>query len=188
MSESLRGHFLVAGPRLRDPNFFKTAVLIFEHGDEGAMGVIINRPSSISVANAMGAHFKLPHTDDVVFVGGPVEPNALFIVHSADELSDGETPILPGLYVGTNADIFEDVVERAMCEDDGLPFRVYCGCAGWGAEQLEGELSRGDWFSVPADMDFLFDDNPYCVWERLVAKVYETHRLLPHSCDNPEWN
>ncbi len=188
MAESLRGHFLVAGPRLKDTNFFKSVVLIFEHGDEGAMGVVINRPSSICVTHALGAHFKLPQTDDVVYVGGPVEPNALFIVHSADELSDGETPILPGLYVDTNADVFEEVVERAMCDNDGLPFRVFCGCAGWGPGQLEGELARGDWLTLPADIDFLFDENPYCVWERLVARVQEEHRLLPHRCDNPEWN
>ena len=188
MPESLRGQFLIAGPRLRDPNFFKTAVLMIEHGEEGAMGVIINRPSSVSVAHALGGHFKLPHTDDVVYVGGPVEPNALFIVHSADEFSNGESPILPGLYVGTNADVFEEVVERALCEEEGLPFRVYCGCAGWASEQLESEICRGDWFSVPADMDFLFDEDPYQVWDQLVRQVYETHRLLPHTCDHPEWN
>ncbi|MCA9112826.1 MAG: YqgE/AlgH family protein, partial [Planctomycetaceae bacterium] len=114
MVDSLRGHFLIAGPRLRDTNFFKSVVLIFEHNDEGAMGVVINRPSSICVAHALGAHFKLPQTDDVVYVGGPVEPNALFIVHGTDELSEGETPILPGLYIGTNADVFRDVVEQSV--------------------------------------------------------------------------
>lgn len=188
MPESLRGHFLIAGPRLRDPNFFKTAVLMIEHSEEGAMGVIINRPLSISVANALGAHFNLPHTDDVVFWGGPVEPDALFIVHGADEYSNGDSAILPGVYIGTNADVFEEVVKRALCEEDGLPFRVYCGCAGWAPEQLDAEIRRGDWFAVPADLDCLFDNDPYDLWDQLVKKVHEIHRLLPHTCDNPEWN
>lgn len=188
MPKSLRGHFLIAGPRLRDPHFYKTAVLIIEHGAEGSMGIIINRPSSISVAHALGGHFKLPDTEDVVYVGGPVEPNQLFIVHSADEFSNGEAAILPGLYVGMSTDVFEEVVERALCEQDGLPFRVYCGCAGWAPQQLESEMLRGDWFVIPADMDYLFDDDPYEVWDRLVQKVYEAHRLLPHKCENPEWN
>ncbi len=179
---------MIAGPRLRDPNFFKTAVLMIEHGDEGALGIIINRPSSVSIANALGGHFELPHTDDVVYVGGPVEPNALFIVHSADELSNGEPPILPGIYVGTNPEVFEEVVQRALCDEDGLPFRVYCGCAGWAPEQLESEINRGDWFATPANMDSLFDDDPYEVWDELVKEVYETHRLLPHTSDHPEWN
>jgi putative transcriptional regulator len=189
MPDSLRGHYLIAGPRLRDPNFFKTAVLIIEHGDEeGAMGLVVNRPSSVSVANALAGHFDLPQTDDVVFVGGPVEPNALFILHNSAELSNGEHPIVPGIYVGTNSDVFAEVIERGLCAEGDPPFRVFCGCAGWGPGQLEGELRRGDWFTLPADLDLMFGSDPYGVWEELLERVHATHRLLPHTSVNPEWN
>ena len=123
MPESLRGHFLIAGPRLRDPNFFKTAVLIIEHSDEGAMGLVVNRPSSVTVANALAGHFDLPQTEDYVFVGGPVDPNALFIIHNAAELSGGELPIAPGVFVGTNSDVFSEVIERGLCSARS---RVHC--------------------------------------------------------------
>jgi putative transcriptional regulator len=190
MDASLRGHFLIAGPRLRDQNFFKTVVLMVEHNDEGAMGLVVNRPSSVTVANALSGHFHLPPTADVVYVGGPVEPNALFIAHGALPERSVESPVVPGLYVATNSDVFEEVVERALGGDhsEEIPFRIYCGCAGWGPQQLEGELARGDWFTQPASAEFVFHEDPYCVWEQLVNLVYETHRLLPHTCDHPEWN
>ncbi|MEZ6064414.1 MAG: YqgE/AlgH family protein [Planctomycetaceae bacterium] len=100
--DSLKGCFLVAGCRLRDPNFFKTAVLIIEHGVEGAMGLVVNRPSSISVSNALSGTIDLPEHGELVHVGGPVEPNALFILHSAGELDSAEQPVLPGLYVASS--------------------------------------------------------------------------------------
>lgn len=188
MADSLRGHFLIAGPRLRDPNFFKTAVLIIEHNEEGAMGLVVNRPSSVSVANALAGHFNLPQTDDFVFVGGPVEPNALFILHNAAEFSAGEMPIAPGVFVGTDSDVFAEVIERGLSEEGDPPFRVFCGCAGWGPGQLEGELGRGDWFTLPADVELMFGRDPYSVWDELLERVHATHRILPHECSNPEWN
>ena len=189
MADSLRGHFLIAGPRLRDPNFFKTAVLIIEHGDDGAMGLVVNRPSSVSVANALSGHFDLPQTDDVVFVGGPVEPNALFIVHNSIELSDGECPILPGsvrrnrLRRVCRGDSTRTLRRRGRSAVPGLLRLCRLGTRSTG-----GELDRGDWYTFPADMEFLFKNDPYCVWDDLLGQVHQSHRILPHTTTNPEWN
>lgn len=188
MSESLRGCFLVAGCKLRDPNFFKTAVLIIEHGDDGAMGLVVNRPSSVTVSNALAGHFTLPETEELVFVGGPVEPAALFILHGSGQIDPEEHPVLPGLYVASSADVFEHVVQAASGDTCGLQFRVFSGCAGWAPNQLEQELARGDWFVVPASADLVFHEDPYCVWDQLLTTVYRAKRLLPVKCDNPEWN
>ncbi len=188
MSESLKGQFLVAGKHLRDPNFFKTAVLLVEHGAGGAMGLVVNRPSSVTVAHALSEHFKLPETNDLVYVGGPVEPQALFILHNAPELDDTERPVIPGLYVGSSAEAFERIV-RAACEGHAdLRFRIFCGCAGWAPGQLEGELARGDWYLRPAQCEMVFHEDPYCVWDTLVDQVHVANRLLPPTPANPEWN
>ena len=80
MPDSLRGQFLIAGKNLRDPNFYQSVVLIVEHGDGGAMGVVVNRPSGVTVTQALQKHFELPETGEMVYVGGPVERNALWIV------------------------------------------------------------------------------------------------------------
>ena len=188
MHQSLRGHYLIAGNWLRDPNFYKTVVLMVEHNADGAMGLVVNRPSSVTVAHALSEHFNLPETDDLVYVGGPVEPSALFVLHNSKELNDGESSVLPGLYVGANAQVFESVVRQAWEGDPDLKFRIFSGCAGWGPDQLEGELTRGDWYHRPATLDPLFFIDPYEVWDHMVKKVHEVHRIVREVPVNPEWN
>lgn len=188
MSQSLRGKFLIASSKLRDPNFFKTVVLIVEHGPDGAMGLVVNRPSSVTVSHALSGHLDLPETENLVYAGGPVEPAALFILHDASELDPSESPVLPGLYVGSSADVFETIVRAGIEDPARLRFRVYFGCAGWGPNQLEGELERSDWLTLPATLDRIFPQDPYPLWDELLAECFESNRMFPHRCDNPEWN
>jgi putative transcriptional regulator len=188
MSESLRGQCLIAAKRLRDRNFYKTVVLMVEHGSDGAMGLVVNRPSSVTVAHALSEHFKLPETDDLVYVGGPVEPSALFILHNSVEFDHNESPVIPGVFVGSSAEIFEQIVRSSAEGNPDLRFRIYSGCAGWGPGQLEGELARGDWHSHPVEGPAIFTDDPYSVWEQMMAKVYASHRILQQPGANPEWN
>jgi len=188
MCESLRGRYLIAGKRLRDTNFYKTVVLMVEHGSEGAMGLVVNRPSSITVAHALSKHFQIPDTDDLVYVGGPVEPSALFILHNASEFDENETAVIPGLYVGSSAEVFETIIRASAEGNADLSFRIFSGCSGWAPGQLEGELERGDWYQQPATSDMLFLEDPYEVWDRLLLKVYESNRILPDAPNNPEWN
>lgn len=187
MTESLKGKFLIAGYQLRDPNFFKSAVLIIEHTAEGAMGLVINRPSSDTVAYALAGHFDLPELQELVYIGGPVEPAALFIVHDCADYDPGESPVVPGLYVASSAEAFEGVI-RAAANEEPVCYRVFYGCAGWGSGQLEGEIARGDWMVQDASEEFVFHEDPYCVWEELVDTVYAKHRLVPHPVVSPEWN
>src|SRR6516165_1361039 len=179
MPDSLRGQFLIAGKTLRDPNFFKSVVLIVEHGEGGAMGVVVNRPSGLTVAQALKKSFELPETGEMVYLGGPVERNALFILHNADDLSSSETPVLDGLFVGNSPDTFESIVQRAAEGESDLKFRVYFGCAGWGPEQLEGELARNDWLVFPASQEFVFHPDPYDAWNQLLSEWNKANPLLP---------
>ena len=187
MPDSFRGHFLIAACRLRDPNFFKSVVLIVEHNDECAMGLVINRPLSVTVANALSGNFDLPETGELIHSGGPVETETYFVLHNTNECDEGEHPVCGGLYVGNSPAVFEEVVRRVSISAD-LKFRVYAGCAGWGPGQLEGELDRGDWFTVRASEDLVFHEDPYIVWDMLMRQVYEANRLVPHYSKNPELN
>ena len=189
MFDSLRGRFLIAGPRLRDPNFFKSVVLIVEHGPDGAMGLVVNHPSSDTVANALQEHFDLPETQELVYVGGPVEPSALFVVHNSAKLDPTEMPVVPGVYMGSSAEVFQEILAASLHKDDeDLIYRVYGGCAGWGPNQLESELERGDWLTLDADAKYVYADDPYLVWEQLITKTYKTRRMFPQKCEHPEWN
>lgn len=187
MPATIRGHFLVAGPRLRDPNFFKSVVLVVEHNEEGAMGLVVNRPSAVTVVSALAGHFDLPCASGFVYQGGPVEQTALFILHNSQLLDPDETPIIPDLFIGSCADVFEQVVSQAVM-DDSIHYRIFSGCSGWGGGQLEDELSRGDWLVVKAELDNVFSENPYEVWDHLVEKVHKAHRIIPDHPSNPEWN
>jgi putative transcriptional regulator len=189
MAESLRGRFLIAAKRLRDDNFYKSVVLLLEHGEHGAMGLIINRPSSIRVSHALAGHFNLPDTDDVVFGGGPVEPTALVILHD-DSAFQGDGPsVLPGLFVGGSPDAFERVIGDAAASGNMRhSFRVFSGYSGWGADQLEGEIARGDWLIHPACRELVFQDDPYAIYEVLLQKFYEANHILPHRVKDPTAN
>jgi len=188
MFDSLRGQFLIAAKTLRDPNFYQSVVLMVEHNDEGAMGLVVNRPSSVTVAHALSEHFELPETDDVVFLGGPVQPSALFILHNQSHLDPDEPCILPGLYVGSSGEAFETLVRSVGSECPQMKFRIFCGCAGWGPGQLESEIARGDWFHLSADADTLFSENPYEMWDNLRRRVHRRPELLPDLPGQPEWN
>jgi putative transcriptional regulator len=179
MFDSLRGKFLIAGRNLRDPNFFQSVVLVVEHGDGGAMGVVVNRPSGVTVAEALKNHFELPESGEMVYVGGPVEHNALFILHNADDIDGSETPVIDGVYVGSSPDTFESIVKRAAEGADELKFRVYFGCAGWGPDQLESELARSDWLVIPAAVNYVYHPEPYDVWKLMVAEYTRANPLWP---------
>lgn len=188
MAQSLRGQFLVAGPNLRDPNFFKTVVLILEHAAEGAMGLVVNRPSSLSVGNALAGHLDLPDADEMVYVGGPVEPADLFLLHTDEQSADqfgGGVAIVPGVYVTNSAEEFEAVLTK---DGSMATCKVFSGYAGWGDGQLEGELSRGDWLIAHADTKTIFRDPVYELWDDLRSKVQRSHRLFPSETPNPELN
>lgn len=188
MAKSLRGQCLIAAKHLRDPNFYKTVVLIVEHGTHGAMGLVINRPSSILVQNALSGHFDFLESSDLAYVGGPVEPSALLMLHNADDLAEGERPVAPGVFIGSSTEAFEQIVQRVAAHTAGLQFRIFLGCAGWAPGQLEGELERGDWYVAPACRSAVFHEDPYVIYECMLQKVAEAHQLLPASCPHPEWN
>lgn len=188
MASSYRGQFLIAAPHLKDPNFYKSVVVIVEHGEHGAMGLVINRPSSVLVSNALSKHFDLPETGDLVFCGGPVEPLALFILHNAEDLCGKDPAVASGLFIGSSGDVFEEVVRRGAESMANLKFRVYSGCAGWSKGQLEGEISRGDWYLLPACREAIYHDDPYLVYDLMLREVHAAHRLLPDAAGDPKWN
>lgn len=188
MTQPIRGKCLVSASHLRDPNFFKTVVLMIEHGDQGAMGLVVNRPSTIPVSNALVKHFELPDAEDLVYIGGPVEPSALLVLHNAEDLAGGEREIQPNVYIGSSPESFEEVVRRIASRDEYLRYRIFSGCAGWAPGQLEQELANGDWHVVNPTPQLPFDPDPYTVYPKLLQQVYEEHRLLPHTTSNPLLN
>jgi putative transcriptional regulator len=156
-SSPLSNHLLVALPSLHDPNFARSVALVCQHDDDGAMGVVVNRPSEYTlgeVLQQMGiASDSEALQSQVVLAGGPVHPERGFVLHDGDHAWDSTLEVGGGLYLTTSRDVLE-----AMARGDGPAQAVVAlGCAGWGAGQLEQELVEDSWLMVPARREMLFD-------------------------------
>lgn len=163
---SIAGKLLVASRKLRDPNFARSVVLMIEHSLEGALGLILNRPSPNTVA-ALWESIGEPHlaNDQLVYLGGPV-PGPLIVLHTSQEL--GEKPVLPGLFMSVQKDVIEQIVRTPE-----IPHRLYSGHSGWGANQLEAELEAGGWVVGPALLEdpLAPDSQVGQLWDRVLHRI-----------------
>ena len=189
MFNSLRGQCLIAAKSLKDGNFYKTVVLMLEHTEQGATGLVLNRPSSVRVSHALAGHFSLPETDEVVFIGGPVEPTALLILHDSEGLADSDSSPAPGVFIGGSAESFEQVLLSSLSdEEDRARFRVFSGYSGWSEGQLEGEIERGDWLIHSGSHELVFEIDPYEVYEAALQKFFGANDLLPYRVKDASLN
>lgn len=181
-TDSLRGHLLIASAGLLDPNFRRTVVLVAEHGEEGAMGVVLNRPSPVTVREAIPHLRELVGEDEPVFVGGPVQPEAVVAVAEFDDPSDAASVA------------FEEVgFLPADADPEGLAgsvarVRVFAGYAGWGAGQLEAELEESAWIVEPAEADDVFSDEPEELWSAVLRRKGGPFAVLALMPPDPSLN
>lgn len=182
--DSLRGHLLIASPRLPDSNFYRTVVLIIHHDDQGAFGVVLNRLTDNTVAEIWEMIADQPCDNrQPINLGGPVA-GPLMALHTNETCSENE--VLPGVHFATHKDHLNRIVR-----DPGHPFRIFSGYAGWAAGQLEGELQVGGWLTLPADGKYIFGEAEG-MWKEASQQVGEaiTMPLLGpiDTPDDPSFN
>jgi len=159
------GRLLLAGPSLEDPNFRRTVVFMIEHNDDGALGLVLNRPSPIDLEEAIPQWADLAAAPRTVFVGGPVEQGAVLgLGVVADEVPDGVTPVNAGIGV---LDLEADPL-RLLGEVTGV--RLFTGYAGWGPGQLDGELAMGGWLVVDAEPGDVTTTEPDDLWRAVLRR------------------
>ncbi len=156
-TESLKNQLLIAMPMLQDPNFARTVTYICEHGEHGAMGIVLNRPTELRLADVL-QHMDIegdpgPLAEQTVYLGGPVEEERGFVLHTPT------TPWLSTLAVDEQISITtsRDILEAMALGSGPAQTLVALGYAGWGAGQLEQELQQNAWLSGPVDSSILFD-------------------------------
>lgn len=179
---SLQGKLLVAAPSLLDPNFRRTVVLVAEHGAEGAMGVVLNRPAAADVSEALPEFEALTGADAQIHVGGPVQPEAVIALAEFDDPGDAAAVVLGtvGFVPAETGEDFVDVgIKRA---------RVFAGYAGWTAGQLEAELEESAWIVVPAEPDDVFCDDPDDLWSSVLRRKGGPYALLATMPPDPSLN
>ncbi|MGH7785565.1 MAG: YqgE/AlgH family protein [Candidatus Binatia bacterium] len=173
---SLAPSLLVAMPQLQDPNFAKSVILLCEHRDDGAMGLVVNR-STDTLASAI-VQLEPPPQDETgleVWVGGPVDPARGWLL-LADDLGDG-IEVGPGLYLSAS----RDLLRRVMQSHELAPrCRFLVGYAGWGPRQLDAELTASAWLTVPVDKTLMFETPSDQMWEVAIRRLgIEPHALAP---------
>ena len=161
--EWLKGHLLIAIPQMGDGNFSRSVVLLFQHDEQGASGVILNRPSKIGVREVWEQVSDVPcDSDQPVFFGGPVEGPPMAI-HTS--LACGEIDIVPGVYLSISHDQIESVVEHENCV-----YQIYSGYAGWAPGQLENEIALGGWLTTEATYEHIFEP-PEDLWKQACEEI-----------------
>jgi putative transcriptional regulator len=178
------GRLLVAEPLLGDPNFQRTVVLVIEHTAEGALGLVLNRPTEVFVAEALPAWRNVVSDPPVLHVGGPVEERSGWCLARAVDPDglDGFVPVLGDLGLldlGADPDGLVGVVTDC---------RVYAGYSGWGAGQLDHELSEDAWIVVDAEPDDPFVQDPRDLWQRILERQGGSLARLVHFPPDPTVN
>ncbi|GAC1375594.1 MAG: YqgE/AlgH family protein [Actinomycetota bacterium] len=184
MTENLRGSLLLAAGQLFDPNFRRTVVLIAEHGDEGAVGLVLNRPADVLVKEAAPTLSGLVTPGAALFLGGPVQKEAVIVLAEFDLDALASLPGRP--VIGTIAFAPPDLdpinlqgIRRA---------RVFAGYAGWGPGQLEGELGESAWIIEPARPEDVFTDHPERLWMAVLRRKGGEYHMLSLMPDDPSSN
>ena len=179
--ESVRGQLLIAGPTLLDPNFQRTVVLMVEHSPEGALGLVLNRPSETTVGEVVPELEELVAPDSPVFIGGPVAQGGLIVLGQFEQ--PDESALLS----------FDDVgilrTEGLLDEPPTLiDARSFAGHSGWGPGQLDSELERGDWILEPARTQDAFSPEPEQLWSKVLARKGGSYSLVARMPVDPSVN
>jgi len=179
--DTLQGQLLIASPSLLDSNFRRTVVLVTEHTDEGAAGLVLNRPSPASVSELVPELEPLVEDEEQVWLGGPVQPNAVLVLGEFVDPDDAAVPLFGSLGF-PSLDEPDEVVPATTRR------RVFAGYAGWGAGQLESELGREDWIIEPAQADDAFTDAPDNLWADVLRRKGGIYELVARIPEDPSVN
>jgi putative transcriptional regulator len=181
-----KGRLLVATPSLGDPNFERSVILMLEHSDEGALGLVLNRPSALEVDDPLPDWASLAASPGTVFVGGPVSRESVIALARCTDDADLDdevfTPIVDGVGV---LDLTSDAVTVGLSL---LDVRVFAGYAGWGGGQLEGEIDEGAWWVFDIDRSDVMTAEPEGLWRAVLRRQPPPMRLFAHYPDHPSFN
>jgi putative transcriptional regulator len=179
--ESLRSQLLISSGGLYDPNFRHTVVLVGEHNDEGALGVVLNRALDVSVEKVAPPLSALLPPGELLYQGGPVQPEGLVLLAEVTELELLDIRVFGsvGFLVG---DVPEDIGPNI------LRARVFAGYSGWGPGQLESEMAADSWIIDPAQPEDVFTDSPDLLWSRVLRRKGPEYHLLSKMPYDPSMN
>jgi putative transcriptional regulator len=180
--ESLRGQLLVAGPTLADPNFHRTVVLVCEHTEEGALGLVLNRRTALALGEAAPELISVVGEAELLWAGGPVQPQSIVLLAEFDDEPDDALAVVDDVaLVLQGADLAE-------VESGARRARAFIGYAGWGPGQLDEEVASDDWIVAPAEPEDPFTDDAETLWSRALGRMGGRYALLATMPPDPSLN
>ncbi|HYE32886.1 MAG TPA: YqgE/AlgH family protein [Methylomirabilota bacterium] len=181
--KSLKGQLLLDGGQLRGSFFHRSVVLICQHDENGAFGLVLTQPTDNKLADALSPDLPESLKEHCLFLGGPVQPTALSFLHTDAFLPNAS--VMPRVNLGHD---LEALVELGSSFSPSQQIKVFAGYAGWTAGQLEGELERKSWVVHPADIDLVFNSSPTTLWQEILRNKTWEHRLLADAPEDLAWN
>jgi putative transcriptional regulator len=178
------GTLLVASPRMLDPNFMHAVVLVCDHGPQGTFGLVVNRPLPLRVADLDADVPLLSGRSDRLWSGGPVQRDALQVVHRVAGEVPGAMRIADGIAFGGDPDVLRAAIDGVGAEG----VRFVLGYSGWGAGQLDAEMGEDAWVVVPATARRVFDPAPETLWRRVLRAEGGEIAGLADVPPDPSWN
>jgi putative transcriptional regulator len=159
---------LIALPDMQDSRFSQAIVLICEHNDEGAMGLVLNNPTEIDTNHVFNQlHLQQPLSNQIVLDGGPLNKNCGFIIHNSNQTYKSSITIQNNLTLTTSNDLLESIANHTF--DDKWQFIL--GYSGWTSNQLEAEISENTWLTCPIDLDLIFNTPKDEQWQKALALI-----------------
>jgi putative transcriptional regulator len=181
--ESAKGQLLIAGPRLIDPNFWRTVVLVIDHNHEGAFGLVLNRPSETSVGEAVPELETLIDAEEPLFIGGPVQPSAVITLGRFTDINHAALVAFEDIGVlGTSGPPIGELADHVVTA------RAFVGHSGWGPGQLEAEVETGDWILEPAGPNDVFSASARDLWPDVLTRKGGSYALVARMPMDPSLN
>jgi len=182
-SPSLKGQLILDNGKLRGSFFHRTVILICQHDADGAFGLVLNRSTNNKVGNALAADLPDVLKEETLYLGGPVQPQALSYLHSDNYLPDAN--VMPNLNLGHSLDSLVDI---GGSYSSTQKIKVFAGYAGWSSGQLDDEMKRDTWLTHPASLDLLFNTPSDKLWQAILGNKGWKYRLLSEAPEDLSWN
>ncbi len=177
------GRLLVAAPSMLDPNFHRAVLLMLEHSDEGALGVVLNRPTPLVARDALPEDVAATiGEDEHVHEGGPVQPEAVIV------LADFADPSRAATIAFDSIGVVDPDAEFDQLRDQLRSVRAYGGYAGWGEGQLESEIAVAAWIDAEGLAEDIFTDDAPGLWSRVLDRKGGSYRLVARMPEDPSLN
>ena len=177
------GQLLLAEPFMIDPHFRRTAVLLCEHDQEGSLGLILNKPTGLSITDVIA---EFPKFEAPVFYGGPVHGDSLHFIHDVGDLLEDSLQIADGVCWGGDFDTLKFLIASELLTPERI--RFFVGCAGWSGGQLEEELKYGSWIAVPMDANYAFRSEPNELWSQALSNKGNRFEIIAEIPEYVSWN